>query len=93
MLVAGRQSVRVSENKDQAEAEYRYLLTRLRENGGRDRPANWRTFIIAKSFSCAATAAQGLSAMSTPSAARAALDSSAAEEVMILGLLRCTMSN
>jgi vitamin B12/bleomycin/antimicrobial peptide transport system ATP-binding/permease protein len=33
MLVAGRRLVAVSENKDQAEAEYRYLLTRVRENG------------------------------------------------------------
>jgi hypothetical protein len=33
MLVAGRRLIRVSETKNQAEAEYRYLLTRLRENG------------------------------------------------------------
>jgi len=33
MLVAGRCLVAVSENKDQAEAEYLYLLTRVRENG------------------------------------------------------------
>ena len=33
MLVAGRRLIAVSENKDQAEAEYRYLLTRVRENG------------------------------------------------------------
>lgn len=33
MLVAGRRLVAVSENKDQAEAEYRYLLTLVRENG------------------------------------------------------------
>src|SRR5499427_4774864 len=33
MLVAGRRLVAVSENKDQSEAEYRYLLTRVRENG------------------------------------------------------------
>jgi vitamin B12/bleomycin/antimicrobial peptide transport system ATP-binding/permease protein len=33
MLVAGRRLIRVSESKDQAEAEYRYMLTRVRENG------------------------------------------------------------
>jgi len=33
MLVAGRRLITVSENKDQAEAEYRYVLTRVRENG------------------------------------------------------------
>ena len=33
MLVIGRRSITVVENKDQAEAEYRYVLTRLRENG------------------------------------------------------------
>jgi putative ATP-binding cassette transporter len=33
MLAAGRRLVAVSETKDQAEAEYRYLLTRVRENG------------------------------------------------------------
>jgi putative ATP-binding cassette transporter len=33
MVVIGRGFVRVSENKNQAEAEYRYGLTRLRENG------------------------------------------------------------
>jgi putative ATP-binding cassette transporter len=33
MLVAGRRLIAVSENKDQAEAEYRYALTRMRENG------------------------------------------------------------
>ncbi len=33
MLGAGRRLVAVLENKDQAEAEYRYLLTRVRENG------------------------------------------------------------
>jgi vitamin B12/bleomycin/antimicrobial peptide transport system ATP-binding/permease protein len=33
MLLIGRRFVRVAENKNQAEAEYRYLLTRLRENG------------------------------------------------------------
>ena len=33
MLVAGRRLITVSQNKDQAEAEYRYVLTRLRENG------------------------------------------------------------
>jgi putative ATP-binding cassette transporter len=33
MLVIGRRSITVTENKDQAEAEYRYVLTRLRENG------------------------------------------------------------
>jgi vitamin B12/bleomycin/antimicrobial peptide transport system ATP-binding/permease protein len=32
MLVAGRRLITVSENKDQAEAEYRYALTRVREN-------------------------------------------------------------
>jgi vitamin B12/bleomycin/antimicrobial peptide transport system ATP-binding/permease protein len=33
MLVIGRRFVRVAEHKNQAEAEYRYVLTRLRENG------------------------------------------------------------
>ena len=33
MLVAGRHLITVSENKDQAEAEYRYVLTRVREHG------------------------------------------------------------
>ncbi|HEY2387014.1 MAG TPA: ABC transporter ATP-binding protein/permease [Candidatus Binatia bacterium] len=33
MMVIGRRFVRISENKNQAEAEYRYALTRLRENG------------------------------------------------------------
>jgi putative ATP-binding cassette transporter len=33
MLIIGRRFVRVSENKNQAEAEYRYALTRVRENG------------------------------------------------------------
>jgi putative ATP-binding cassette transporter len=33
MLVIGRRLIAVSESKNQAEAEYRYLLTRLRENG------------------------------------------------------------
>jgi len=33
MVVIGRRFVKVSENKNQAEAEYRYALTRLRENG------------------------------------------------------------
>jgi putative ATP-binding cassette transporter len=33
MVTIGRSFVRVSENKNQAEAEYRYGLTRLRENG------------------------------------------------------------
>jgi putative ATP-binding cassette transporter len=33
MVVIGRRFITVSENKNQAEAEYRYLLTRLRENG------------------------------------------------------------
>ncbi|MGE3649668.1 MAG: ABC transporter ATP-binding protein/permease, partial [Reyranellaceae bacterium] len=33
MLVIGRRFVRVSEDKNQAEAEYRYALTRVRENG------------------------------------------------------------
>jgi vitamin B12/bleomycin/antimicrobial peptide transport system ATP-binding/permease protein len=33
MVVIGRRFVVVSENKNQAEAEYRYALTRLRENG------------------------------------------------------------
>jgi putative ATP-binding cassette transporter len=32
MAVIARRFIRVSENKDQAEAEYRYVLTRLREN-------------------------------------------------------------
>ena len=33
MILIGRRFVTVSENKNQAEAEYRYALTRLRENG------------------------------------------------------------
>ncbi len=33
MVLVGRRFVTVSENKNQAEAEYRYVLTRLRENG------------------------------------------------------------
>jgi vitamin B12/bleomycin/antimicrobial peptide transport system ATP-binding/permease protein len=33
MFVIGRRLIAVSENKNQAEAEYRYLLTRVRENG------------------------------------------------------------
>jgi vitamin B12/bleomycin/antimicrobial peptide transport system ATP-binding/permease protein len=33
MVVIGRRFIAVSENKNQAEAEYRYVLTRLRENG------------------------------------------------------------
>ena len=33
MLVIGRRLIAVSENKNQAEAEYRYVLTRVRENG------------------------------------------------------------
>jgi vitamin B12/bleomycin/antimicrobial peptide transport system ATP-binding/permease protein len=33
MIFIGRRFVSVSENKNQAEAEYRYVLTRLRENG------------------------------------------------------------
>jgi putative ATP-binding cassette transporter len=33
MIYIGRRFVTVSENKNQAEAEYRYALTRLRENG------------------------------------------------------------
>ena len=33
MVLIGRRFVTVSENKNQAEAEYRYVLTRLRENG------------------------------------------------------------
>jgi ABC transporter transmembrane protein len=33
MLVAGRRLIAVSENRDQAKAEYRYVLTRVRENG------------------------------------------------------------
>src|SRR5205823_4748682 len=33
MVFIGRRFVRVSENKNQAEAEYRYTLTRLGENG------------------------------------------------------------
>lgn len=33
MLIIGRRFVTVSENKNQAEAEYRYALTRVRENG------------------------------------------------------------
>ena len=33
MVFIGRQFVTVSENKNQAEAEYRYVLTRLREHG------------------------------------------------------------
>jgi putative ATP-binding cassette transporter len=33
MLIAGRRLIAVSESKDHAESEYRYLLTRLCENG------------------------------------------------------------
>jgi putative ATP-binding cassette transporter len=33
MFVIGRRLITVSEDKNQAEAEYRYLLTRVRENG------------------------------------------------------------
>jgi vitamin B12/bleomycin/antimicrobial peptide transport system ATP-binding/permease protein len=33
MAVIGRRFITVSENKNQAEAEYRYVLTRLRDNG------------------------------------------------------------
>ena len=33
MVLIGRRFIAVSENKNQAEAEYRYVLTRLRENG------------------------------------------------------------
>src|SRR5215471_16769305 len=33
MFIIGRRLIMVSENKNQAEAEYRYLLTRVRENG------------------------------------------------------------
>ena len=33
MVIFGRNFVRVSENKNQAEAEYRFALTRVRENG------------------------------------------------------------
>jgi putative ATP-binding cassette transporter len=33
MVVIGRRFIRVSETKNQAEAEYRYVLTRIRENG------------------------------------------------------------
>src|SRR6202035_605435 len=33
IMTIGRQFVQVSEDKNQAEAEYRYALTRLRENG------------------------------------------------------------
>src|SRR5262249_40721102 len=33
MSIIGRRLITVSGNKDQAEAEYRYVLTRLRENG------------------------------------------------------------
>jgi putative ATP-binding cassette transporter len=33
MVIIGRYFVRVSENKNQSEAEYRYALTRVRENG------------------------------------------------------------
>jgi putative ATP-binding cassette transporter len=33
MLLIGRRFVRVAENKNQAEADYRYALTRVRENG------------------------------------------------------------
>ena len=33
MILIGRRFVRVSENKNQAEAEYRYTITRLRDNG------------------------------------------------------------
>lgn len=34
MVMIARGFVKVSENKNQAEADYRYVLTRLRENGG-----------------------------------------------------------
>jgi RHS repeat-associated protein len=54
---------------------------------------NWRTFITAKSFSGAVAAAQGSSAMSIESAARAARDSSAAEQDRVLGLVRYRISN
>src|SRR6266571_3288921 len=33
MVLIGRRFIAVSQNKNQAEAEYRYVLTRLRENG------------------------------------------------------------
>ena len=33
MVIIGRRFVSVAENKNQSEAEYRYVLTRLRENG------------------------------------------------------------
>jgi vitamin B12/bleomycin/antimicrobial peptide transport system ATP-binding/permease protein len=33
MVLVGRRYVRASENKNQAEAEYRYVITRMRENG------------------------------------------------------------
>lgn len=33
MVIIGRNFIRVSENKNQAEAEYRFALTRVRENG------------------------------------------------------------
>jgi putative ATP-binding cassette transporter len=33
MMIIGRRFVHISEDKNQAEAEYRYALTRLRENG------------------------------------------------------------
>ena len=33
MLIFARGFIKVSENKNQAEADYRYVLTRLRENG------------------------------------------------------------
>src|SRR5512134_3544581 len=33
MVLIGRRFVRVAENKNQAEADYRYALTRVRENG------------------------------------------------------------
>jgi vitamin B12/bleomycin/antimicrobial peptide transport system ATP-binding/permease protein len=33
MFVIGRHLIKVTENKNQTEAEYRYVLTRLRENG------------------------------------------------------------
>ena len=33
MVVIGRRFIAVSENKNQTEAEYRYALTRVRENG------------------------------------------------------------
>jgi putative ATP-binding cassette transporter len=33
MMVIGRRFIKVSENKNQAEAEYRFTLTRIRENG------------------------------------------------------------